>query len=194
MTESASLSRVVIYLMKQVLYRDKQPELWNLLLNLQPAAIEYIQVLGLELLIDASEGYAFLRQMILPEDEEQNFPRLIQRRQLSYSVSLLCVLLRKKLIENDTAGSETRVILSEQQIIDMMKIYLPEQANEVKTSEQIEAGIKKMIDFGFLRPLKNNSQHYEVQRIIKALIDANWLANLEHRIKEYQDYAQSNAD
>src|SRR5579864_3696651 len=110
-TSNDSFSHVLIHLMKNILYQDKQPELWNSLLNNQAAIRSYIAILALELFIDESEGYAFLRQCPVSNDNEntQDLPRLIQRRPLSYSVSLLCLLLRKKLIENDTTSSNTRV-------------------------------------------------------------------------------------
>jgi hypothetical protein len=189
------LSQVIIQLMKGVLYVDKQPELWNALLNIQSSVREYIAVIGLEILIDETEGYAFLRPHNLSEEDKNtnSLPRLVQRRPLSYPVSLLCLLLRKKLIENDTAGSSTRVILTHQQILDMMTVFLPDRVNEVKTNDQIEACINKLLDFGFLRRLKNDTTHYEVQRIVKALIDADWLNDIENKLREYEEYGQSSA-
>lgn len=194
-TPTDLFSHVTIHLMKGVIYQDKQPDLWNSLLNSQSSIRDYIAVIGLELFIDEAEGYAFLRQHTHPEEDEKDneLPRLIQRRPLSYPVSLLCLLLRKKLIENDTTGSTTRVIISHQNIIDMMILFLPDRANEVKTIEQVETCINKMLDFGFLRRLKNDVSHYEVQRIIKALIDAEWLSDFENKLREYQEYGQSSA-
>ncbi len=192
MTQSAaSLSHVVIHLMKGVLYQDKHIELWNSLLNLQSAIREYTGVIGLDLYIDEAEGFAFLRQCEVAEDDKDNahLPRLVQRRPLSYFVSLLCVLLRKKYVENDTAGGDSRVILTHQQILDMMLVFLPDRANEIKTKEQIESCIHKMIEFGFLRKLTNDTT-YEVQRIIKALIDASWLSNIDNKLREYQEHGQ----
>jgi hypothetical protein len=188
-------SHVTVQLMKGVLYQDKHPELWNALLNFQIAVRDYVAIIGLELVIDESESYAFLRQRHMTEEYENEntptLPRLIQRRPLSYPVSLLCLLLRKKLIENDTIGGNTRVILTHQQILDMMTVFLLDRVNEVKTKEQIETCINKLLDFGFLRRLKNDTAHYEVQRIIKALIDAEWLSDIANKLQEYQEHGQS---
>lgn len=192
---SLDLSTIVIHLMKGVLYQDKQPQLWNTLLNIQIAVRDYVTIVGLELIIDETEGFAFLRQCeFTDEGTTAALPRLIQRRQLSYSVSLLCILLRKKLIENDSAGESTRVILTHQQIINMMTVFLPDKTNEVKTIEQIETCINKIIDFGFLRRLKKDATHYEVQRIIKALINADWLNNIDAKLQEYLEHAQTNTN
>jgi len=191
-----TLSLLVINLMKGVLYQDKQPSLWNALLNLQSSVRDYVTLMNLELYIDETEGYAFLRQQEALENDENQaaLPRLIQRRPLSYSVSLLCLLLRKKLIENDASSGNTRVIITHQQIQDMMSLFLPERANQIKTIEQIETCINKMLDYGFLRRLKNDDPHYEIQRIIKAFINADWLTEIDSKLKTYKDYGQEHAD
>jgi Domain of unknown function (DUF4194) len=191
---SPQASRVLIALFKGVRYQDKSPELWRDLLIYQGAVRDYIEVLGLQMLLDETEGYSFLRQ--LPEEAGADedippLPRLVQRRQLSYPVSLLCVLLRKKLIEQDVAGGETRVILSQEQIVDMMRVFLPEGSNEAKTVAQIESHIRKVADYGFLRSLKGDKERFEVRRILKALVDADWLSDLEQKLEAYRTHADS---
>jgi hypothetical protein len=187
-------SLVLIQLFKGVLYQDKSPELWRDLLIFQGAVRDYFAVIGLQVLIDETEGYAFLRQGPEATDGEAGtptLPPLVQRRQLSYPVSLLCVLLRKKLIEQDAAGGETRVILSREQIVDMMRVFLPEGSNEAKTVEQIESHLRKVVDYGFLRRLKGDEERFEVRRIIKALVDADWLGDLARKLETYQAHADT---
>lgn len=187
-------SLVLIQLFKGVLYQDKSPELWRDLLIFQGAVRDYFAVIGLQVLIDETEGYAFLRQCPEATDEEAGtpaLPPLVQRRQLSYPVSLLCVLLRKKLIEQDAAGGETRVILSREQIVDMMRVFLSEGSNEAKTVEQIESHLRKVVDYGFLRRLKGDEERFEVRRIIKALVDADWLGDLAEKLETYQAHADT---
>ena len=187
-------SLVLIALFKGVLYQDKNPDLWRDLLTYQNAVRDYVAVLGLQVLLDETEGYAFLRQRpeeVVEDDETAPLPRLVQRRQLSYPVSLLCVLLRKKLIEQDAAGGETRVILSRGQIVDMMRVFLPEGSNEAKTVEQIESHIRKVADYGFLRPLKGDEERFEVRRILKALVDADWLGDLDRKLEAYRAHADA---
>jgi len=115
-------------------------------------------------------------------------PRLVQRRSLPYNLSLLCVLLRKKLLESDTSGCETRVVLSREEIIESMKLYMPSDRNEAKTIDQIDSQITKLVEYGFLQPLAGQSDQLEVRRIIKALFDAEWLAKIDLKLKEYQEY------
>ncbi len=50
-------SRVVIALMKGVVYEENDPALWQDLFNLQARTRDYIALLGLELMLDEAEGY-----------------------------------------------------------------------------------------------------------------------------------------
>lgn len=187
--------KLLINLLQGVIYQNEQAELWLHLLSHQAPLQDYVHILGLQLIIDEAEGYAYLRQRIATESkEEADLPRLIQKRPLSFPVSLLCVLLRKKLLEQDTSGGDLRVILTEEQIIQMMQIYLPSGNNEVKTVNQISSAINKTIELGVLRRLTSDAKRFEVKRIIKALIDADWLAGLEAKLAEYKAYGEKDVE
>lgn len=195
MTEEDSLkiSPVVIHLLKGIVFRNDQPQLWQDLLDLQAHVIDYLKVLGLELTIDDSEGYAWLTQRAANAEEKNPLPRLIARRPLSYPVSLLCVLLRKKIAESDASGAEVRVIVSREELMNAMRVFMPEKSNEAKIEEQMNATITKVVDLGFLRKLKTDTEQLEIQRFLTALVDAEWTASLNDKLKEYQDYAQRTA-
>ena len=88
--ESANLTTIVIPLLKGVIYQESDPGLWSNLLNLQARVRDYVAVLGLALVLDESEGYAFLRSNPETADDSlPKLPRLIARRPLSFPVSLL---------------------------------------------------------------------------------------------------------
>ncbi|MEY2342071.1 DUF4194 domain-containing protein [Acidithiobacillus sp. IBUN Pt1247-S3] len=179
------LSSVLVPLLKGVLYRDESPALWNALLQLQAQVRDYITVLGLDLQLDEAEGYAFLRSR--PEDEEEiQTPRLVARRQLSYPVSLLLALLRKKLAEFDAGGGDTRLILSRDEVVELVRIFVPAGSNEVKLIDQVDASLNKIAELGFVRRLRGQPQMLEVRRIIKAFVDAQWLADFDQRLTEYR--------
>jgi hypothetical protein len=107
------------------------------------------------------------------------------RRQLSYPVSLLLALLRKKLAEFDAGAGDTRLILSRDEVVELIRIFLPPASNEVKLIDQVDATLNKIADLGFIRRLKGERQMIEVRRIIKAFIDAQWLADFDQRLDEY---------
>ena len=186
-----NLSPIIIHLLKGILFRSQQPALWNDLLELQTQVLDYVRVIGLDLEIDDNEGYAWLTQAKADADDESHaLPRLIIRRPLSYPISLLCVLLRKKMAEADSSGAETRVIVSKQELINTMLVFMPEKSNEAQTAASISATINKVTELGFLRKLKNDNENLEIQRIIIALVDADWTADFKEKLQSYQDYAQ----
>ena len=180
------LSSIVIPLLKGVIYQEENPALWSALLNLLASVRDYVAVLGLELIIDEAEGYAFLRSHSENGAEGANTtPRLIVRRQLSYPVSLLLALLRKKLAEFDAGAGDTRMSLSRDEVVELIRIFLPAASNEVKLIDQVDATLNKIADLGFIRRLRGERQMIEVRRIIKAFIDAQWLADFDQRLNEY---------
>ena len=74
------------------------------------------------MVIDDTEGYAYLQSH--PEaDGEEPLPRLVNRRTLTYNVSLLLVLLRKRLVEFETAGGDGKLVLSRDQIVEMLRLF-----------------------------------------------------------------------
>lgn len=170
MTEP-DLPSAVITLMKGVVYRDTHERAWKYLLQLQARVSDYVEVLGLQVVIDEAEGYAFLRQRPSDEGEADPVPRLIPRRALSFHVSLLLALLRKKLAEFDAQGGDTRLMLTRDQIAEMLRVFLPATSNEARLIDKIDEHIGKVERLGFLRPAKNAEQTYEVRRVLKAYID-----------------------
>jgi hypothetical protein len=180
-----SLSLAVIPLMKGVVYRDGNEAAWQQVRQLQAQVRDYVDVLGLQVVIDEAEGYAYLRQRPADDEEVGQLPRLVPRRSLSFHVSLLLALLRKKLAEFDAQGGDTRLMLTRAQIVEMLRVFLPETTNEARLVDQIDAHIGKAGDLGFLRPVKNAEQLYEVRRILKAYIDGQWLADFSGRLAEY---------
>lgn len=181
------LSALVVPLLKGVLYLEDNPALWNSLLGLQARVRDYVAVLGLELALDEAEGYAFLRARSEEESEEvDKRPRLVARRQLSFPVSLLLALLRKKLAEFDAGGGETRLILSRDEVVELIRVFLPAGSNETRLIDQVEAHLNKVIELGFVRRLRGQERMFEVRRILKAFVDAQWLAEFDRRLAEYQ--------
>jgi hypothetical protein len=185
------LSALIVPLLKGVLYQENDADHWNALINLQSRVRDYVAIMGLELVLDEAEGYAFLRS--LPEPEEavsDRLPRLIARRPLSFPVSLLLALLRKKLAEFDASGGDTRLVLSREDMVELVRVFLPEGSNEARLIDQVDTYINKIVELGFLRRLKSQPGQpamVEVCRILKAFVDAQWLAEFDQRLATYRE-------
>jgi hypothetical protein len=184
-----NLSEVVVPLLKGVLYMEDNPAQWNALLDLQFRVRDYVAVLGLELMLDEAEGYAYLRS--IPEDEDPGSPkrpRLVARRQISFPVSLLLALLRKKLAEFDARGGDTRLILSRDEVVEVIRVFLPEGTNETRLIDQVGTHLNKVADLGFVRRLRGQADMFEIRRILKAFVDAQWLAEFDQRLADYRHH------
>ncbi|MDT8410714.1 MAG: DUF4194 domain-containing protein [Wenzhouxiangellaceae bacterium] len=173
---NTSISLALISLLKGVVYRDSHENAWRDLVDQQAAVADYAALIGLELIVDEAEGHAFLRQIQSTDDDEAPLPRLVARRQLSYPVSLLLALLRKKLAEHDASGDQRRLVLSRDGIVDLLRLFLPETANQAKLIDRVGMDLNKIIEMGFVRRLKDQKNQFEVRRILKSCVDAHWLA------------------
>ena len=98
---------------------------------------------------------------------------------------MLLALLRKRLAEFDATSSETRLVLTRDQIVEMLRLYLPRSTNEVRLVDSIESHINRVVEMGFLRRPRGQEDLYEVRRILKAYVDGQWLADFDARLDEY---------
>lgn len=188
---AAELSTVLIPLLKGVSYRADDAAHWSALLQLQGRVRDHVAVLGLELMLDEAEGYAFLRSRTVPDDDPAaRLPRLVARRPLSFPVSLLLALLRKKLAEFDAAGGDTRLILSREQVAELLRVFMPEGSNEARLIDQVDTQLNKVVELGFVRRLRGQDGMFEVQRILKAYVDAQWLGEFDARLAAYRAQLQ----
>lgn len=178
------LSRVLIALFRGVLYQEVQEDLFQVLLDRENAVRDFVKVLGLELTIDEAEGFAYLKSQDVVEVED-TLPRLVPKRPLSFLVSLVLALLRRRLLESESSG-EARLIMSRGDILDMVRVYLPSRPNEAQLVDQVQkTAINRITELGFVRELKGQEGVYEVMRIIKAFVDAEWLSDFNDKLAAY---------
>lgn len=192
-----ALSQVVLPLLKGVLYREDDLTTWGALIELQAQVREYVAVLQLDLVIDEAEGYAFLRSR---RDDEggAGLPRLVARRPLSFPVSLLLALLRKRFVEFDASGADARLIVTRDEAAEMMRVFLPTGSNEARMVDRAETHLNKIVELGFARKLRSKGagaeRAYEIRRILKSFVDAEWLGELDARLAEYRQHLTGAGD
>lgn len=183
-----TIGDAAIPLLKGIVYAQAQPRAWAALLALPAQVRDHLSVLGLDVHIDEAEGYAFVRQRDGEDDGDEvgsALPRLVSRHQLSYRVSLMLALLRRTLLEFDAQGDQTRLVLTREDAVGLVGTYHPSRANEARLADEVETDLRKIVDLGFLRPLRDQPHTYEVMRVIKAFVDAQWLADFDTRLAEY---------
>lgn len=176
-------SNILVALLKGVVYSHNE-RLWDELLKPENEADikKYFADIYLEVVIDKSEGFAYLKQR-MSDDEEEEYPRLIEKRKLNFHISLLCLMLRKQLIEKDSEGE--KAVLTKEEILNMVKPFYRQSSNEAGQDKQVEAAINKVIEKGFLRKMKTEDKQYEINRIIKAFVNAEAVKDSLEKLRLY---------
>lgn len=184
MTDQHAVGSAIIRLMQGVIYRETDEDSWLTLERSGAQVRDHFATIGVDVVVDDNEGYAFLRSRPDVEGEEA-LPRLVRRRALTYNVSLLLVLLRKRLVEFETSGSEGRLVLTTEQIVQLLQTFQADSSNEARLVDQAQRTIGKAAELGFLRQLRGQPDHWEVRRILKAYVDAETLSDFADKLHEY---------
>ena len=74
-------------------------------------------------------------------------------------------------------------------IVELIRVFLPEASNEARLMDRVDTYINKVVELGFLRrmkPVAGQPTTFEVRRILKAFVDAQWLADLDARLAAYK--------
>jgi len=141
-------------LLKGLFYKhENEKAFFELSTNSYGAISDYFETIGLEVIVDEGDGYAYLKNRVY-EDEAEVLPKVIQKRELSYKVSLLLMLLRKKIAEFDMQNENERAIVTKEDIVNALLLFLDLKFNEVKVQRDIEATI-------FLGDLDEKLQAYK---------------------------------
>ena len=175
----------IVRLLKGVFYKEDEEKAWFALLQEEASIKEYLGTIGLEVLIDTADGFAYVRN-IENEDEQKSLSKLVSKRELSYKVSLLVVLLRKRLVDFELQNENYKAVVTLQEMQDELQNFLTERYDEVKLQKEIVTTIKKVEELGFLKKLGAKENTYEIRSAIKAFVDAQWLSEFDDKLQEYK--------
>lgn len=188
-TSLSSFAPLAIRLLKGVIYEEDQ-RLWNDLVKVQEQPLRrYFEQIGLNLVVNRNDGFAYLRQ---PDNEEEasQLPRLMKTRTLTLDQSILCVLLRECLDEHTIAESTSREpILSLHDLREMVELFFRERPTRQRFLKDVKKTVREVRDIGFLEVagqeniLNEDETRYRVKRILKAFIDADSLVQLAQQIR-----------
>jgi len=182
-----------IRLLQGVVYEEDEAT-WNILLANEFELEAYFVKIGLSLVVNRSEGLAYLRQF---EDEHrtggyERLPRLFRKTPLGYEASLLCVLLREEYrrFEDEDVDNE-RCVVQVETLFDAWKAFFPKHGDEFKRRERLVKSFKKLHELKFVSPMANDSQSWEVKKLLKARISVEDLEDLLRQMTKSQQNEQS---
>lgn len=184
--DEQDVATAIISLMREVIYRDvpAHEPVWETLQRHRAAVADHFGSIGVDVIVDETEGYAYLRTQDA-EEGDQPLPRLVRRRSLTYNASLLLVLLRRRMVEFESTGGDGKLVLTRDQLIEMLRVFQTASNNDARIIDQADRTIAHVADLGFLRELRGQPGAWEVRRILKAYVDAQTLSDFAHRLALY---------
>jgi hypothetical protein len=167
---------------------DNDDPLWEELQLYQIPLTEYFEKIGLALLVDKEDGFAFLKQEEL--DENGSTIGLVRRTPLGFEVSVICILLRELLEEHDRSDAIAKnYFIRHRQLKEHVELFFKEKANRVKFLKNIDFYINKLVEIGFLKIKEDadtvDNRLYQVKRILKAKISFAQLEEFKQRLENY---------
>lgn len=185
-------ARSIIKLLQGVIYREDEND-WQEVLKAKIPIHLFLRQIGLELVVDEQEGFAYVNQPESTKDSDISLPRLMRIRPLKYEHVQLCVLLREWLDEFDKKTSEgTRLFITKGQIKEQIEIFFHDQTNRTRLYKELNAAIEYVrTNLSVLRRMTSEDDpepdrtRYEVRRIIKAMLTAEKLEEIKEKLTQH---------
>jgi hypothetical protein len=188
----STFAPLAIRLLKGVVY-EEEARLWADLIKIHDLPLrQFFGQIGLILVVNREEGFAYLRQPVETESPESGpaLPRLIVRRSLNLDQSILCILLRECLEEHTvTENANREPILSLRDLQDMVALFFNERPTHQRFLKEVKKTVEDLRKMGFLEAigdgdnLNEDESRFRVKRILKAFINADELGLLAEQIR-----------
>lgn len=179
-----SFTPVFIKLLKgPVEYLEKNS--WEKLLQYKTELTGFLQPLGLTLVLDEQDGYAYLRHSLA--EEEGTGISWVQKRSLSYEESVMLVLLRDIMAEFEVGEATYRELIKKRrEIKEYAELFFKENASRVKMLKDIDRLIDRAEENGFLERSEHHEvadeQKFRIKKIIKARVDSDVLEDFKQQL------------
>lgn len=190
-------STAAIRLLQGVVYSDDNAVTWDSLLRHTTPLTDYFAKIGLQLIVDESDGLAYLRQL---DDDELMFngepiPKLYRRSPMGYETSLLCILLRDlyRRFEEDELENE-KCVTTQDELFELWKPFFAKTSDDVRLHRSMLSSLRKLEEMRFVRPHPSDTVSWEIRRIIKARLPISELESLRSRIVAAATQGSTNVD
>lgn len=179
-------SKAVVRLLKGTV--NKKDSIWGDVILYKKEIADYINIIGLELIIQEEDGYAFVKQFII--DEDDNTLGLVNRRSIGFEVSVVLVILRQMLEEFESnpveIQSTTKYILKEDLKAEIER-FLPKKYNTVQFLKELDSHINKIVDLKYLKEVSENDEEpkYIIHKILKDKVSLDVLNDFKNKLEAY---------
>lgn len=158
---------------------------WEKLLQYKTELTAFLQRLGLTLVLDEQDGYAYVKHTISEEDATS--VSWVQRRALAYDESVMLVLLRDMMAEFEVGEATQRELIKKRrEIKEYAELFFKENASRVKMLKDIDRLIERAVENGFLERSGTHEvpdeQKFRIKKLIKARVDSEVLEDFKQQL------------
>lgn len=162
---------------------------WEKLLLYKTELTTFVNQLGLSLVLDERDGYAYLKHLS-NEEEDETAVSWMPKRSFTYEESILLVLLRDMMAEFETGDETTRELVKKRrEIKEYAELFFKENASRVKFIKELDRLIDKAEENGFLDKMGSSEladeQKFRIRKIIKAKVDSEVLEQFKQQLNDY---------
>ncbi len=179
-------SKAIVKLLKGTV--DKKDVVWDNVITYELEINEYLNKIGLQLILKEDDGFAFLKQFEI--DSDNNTIGLVSRRQVGFETSIVLVILRQLIEEFESNPIDIQVtekFVTQSELKEQISFFLPEKYNKVKFLDGIERYIAKVEELGYLKESGTslNEKKYKIHKIIKEKVTLDILHEFKEKLKVY---------
>ena len=187
-------SQVCIKLLQGPIFRQgANDSLWSRLEIYEGDIQSFFSILGVTVAIDKADGFAFLQQNDLNEEDDK-ISRLIRQIPLTEEQSFLCILLRDELNKFDNPNNEQNkssvLILRESEIYEQFAMFYKPKTDQITAQANFRKNLNRLCELGLLKEQHpdeiNTEKEYEVRRYIRAKITSEFCEEFKKKLLEQE--------
>lgn len=185
-------SKVCIKLLQGPIFRQNaNDKLWETLETYESDIESFFAILGVSVAIDKADGFAFLQQNDL-EEENDKVSILIRQTPLTEEQSFLCILLRDELNKfdnpNNSQNKSSVLILRESDLYDRFAMFYSQKTDQITAKNNFKKNLNRLCELGLLKEQNQDNpemeSEYEVRRYIRAKITSEFCEEFMKKLQE----------
>lgn len=182
---------------KGYLYEEDDSKYWDILKTYRKEITVHFAEEGLKLDMYDADGFARLNE--ITEDDtaawihahpessvefEYGIPSNLTKTQYSLGQAIVLVILRQKMQTYREDMTSDICLISRQEIWENYAILSPEKNDEIKVRNSVDRYINDMCDDGYIRPVADSENDFEVRKIIEYRITVEKLKEFAEALKK----------
>ena len=184
--------QVCIKLLQVPIFRQNaNDKLWETLETYESDIESFFAILGVSVAIDKADGFAFLQQNDV-EEENDKVSILIRQTPLTEEQSFLCILLRDELNKfdnpNNSQNKSSVLILRESDLYDQFAMFYSQKTDQITAKNNFKKNLNRLCELGLLKEQNQDNpemeSEYEVRRYIRAKITSEFCEEFMKKLQE----------